>query len=542
MRQRTNKRMAETVARRRSPVRPTALRVPGLVLSLAIVTTLLVTACSRDTIATPDVALTTCRLKGIETAMRCGTLTVAEDRDAATGSGGSGGRTIAIGFAVMPALARKAESAAVFVFAGGPGQAATDIAGRVLPLFARLNRDRDIVFVDQRGTGRSHKLDCRAETGSQTGATGMADAFDDSTVAARVAQCAARLSIDADLTRYTTRIAMKDIDDVRARLGYPRIDVWGASYGTRAALEYLRQFPTRVRTMTLDGVAPSSQKLPLSFGVDTDAAVVDLVAACAQDTVCHAHYPKLGTDIDKLFARLGRAPIETDVTDPVTGVRQHVVVTLSGMASLLRTPLYTSLTASLLPAALDHAAHGDFDALAALTFTVAGGVEDGIALGMHLSVVCAEDVASITDAELAAMRVEATHSVVDGKPNPFASLFVDQYRRMCAHWPVARRPDPVEVVHSDVPMLLLSGGIDPATPPRYADTVARTLTHARNVVAPQIGHGVSLQGCAPDLIERFVRSADPLSVDGGCLRNIPRPAFFTALVDGPRAAPVPAVP
>ncbi len=481
------------------------------------------------------VAFESCRLKGVEYALRCASIDVPEDRAAAAGPHA---RRIAIRVAVVPALASKPEPDAVFVVAGGPGQAATDVAALVVPMLSKLNRSRDLVFVDQRGTGGSNALSC----GEETAGDGLADAFDPDRsggVGTRAAHCAARLAAKADLRFYTTPIAMQDLDAVRARLGYPTIDLWAASYGTRAALEYARQFPDRIRTMTLDGVAPAWRKLPLAFGVDTHAAIVAIVAACAHDADCAKRHPHLGEDIASLFAKLSAGPVRADVTNPVTGRRETVAIAASGFAQMLRVPLYTGLTAALLPAAVDAALHDDFDALAALGFTIASGIDDHLALGMHLSVVCSEDVAAISDADVAAAHAEAARSVVDGRPNPFATMFVDQYRQLCASWPRGTVPaayfEPLTgKPGANVPTLLLSGGIDPATPPADAAVVAKTLTHARHLVAPNIGHGVSINGCAPDLIERFVRTADPSAIDGACLAAIPRPPFFAPIDDGPR--------
>ena len=499
-------------------------------------------ACSdevrRGAAGSADIAFQPCRLKGVETELRCATLQVAEDRDA-----GSAGRGIPLHVAVMPALARQPETDAVFVFAGGPGQAATDVAGTIYPLFAKLNRDRDIVFVDQRGTGGSNRLSCSRETAGG----GMPDAFDANALDRRIAACAARLGKQADLTRYTTSIAVQDIDEVRARLGYARINLWGGSYGTRAALEYLRQFPDRVRTMTLDGVVPASVKLPLSFGVDTYAAVAALLADCARDPACAARYPTLAADIDALFAKLAAGPIDIDVEHPVTGKKEHVHLSRTGLASLLRTPLYSGLTASLLPAAIEDATHGDYGVLAALSVTVGSGLEENLALGMHLSVLCSEDVPAITAADLDAARAEALRSVVNGKPDPFALSYYTQYQHLCAQWPkgappaafyasLAGRPG------ADVPTLLLSGGIDPATPPPHATAVEHELTHARHLIAPHVGHGVSLQGCAPELIERFIKRADVSTIDGECLKTIPRPLYFSPVVEVRRDRDAEAVP
>lgn len=498
--------------------------------------------CSREAdrsgVPAADLAFSSCRLKGLEIALRCATIEVAEDRE-----GDANGRKIPIRFAVIPALARQPEPDAIFVFAGGPGQAATEAAGQIYPLFAKLNRERDIVLVDQRGTGASNRLSCAPETAAES----ISDAFDAASSDRRIAACATRLGQRADLTRYITSIAVQDIDDVRGKLGYPRINLWGASYGTRAALEYLRQFPDRVRTMTLDGVAPASQKLPLSFGVDTHAAIVGLVADCARETACATRYPTLAADIDALFVKLDAGPVEVDVTHPVTGKKEHVKLTRMGLASLLRTPLYIGLTASLLPAAIEHASRGDFSTLAALGITVGSGLEDSIALGMHLSVLCSEDMLAITAEDLDAARAEGEKSAIDGRPDPFALIYHEQYQRLCARWPTRRPPAAYYASMAgqpgaDVPTLLLSGGIDPATPPAHATTVAQSLGRARHLIAPHVGHGVSLQGCAPDLIERFIKTADATSLDAKCLETIPRPLFFAPIVKARRDGDATTVP
>ena len=499
-----------------------------------------IAACSRgdDAANQPaDVVLSACRLKGVEIELRCATIDVPENRDAPAG------RRIPIRFAVIPALARQPEPDPVFVIAGGPGQAATDVAGAVYPLFAKLNRDRDIVLVDQRGTGGSNRLSCGAEGGGGR----LADAFEANEVDRRLAACATRLAKQADLTQYGTPIAVRDLDEIRAHLGYRRINLWGASYGTRVALEYARQFPDRLRTMTLDGVAPAWQKLPLSFGVDTHAAVTGLVADCAKDKACATRYPSLATDIAALFARLDAGPLAIEVVHPVTGRREPVRLTPIGLASLLRTPLYVGLTASLVPAAVEKASKGDWSSLAALSVTVGGSLEEDIALGMHLSIVCSEDFQAITAADLDAARAEAAKSVVDGRPDPFALLYQVQYQRLCAKWPMHPLVDAYYAPLTGrpgaaVPTLLLSGGIDPATPPNHATEVEGTLTRVRHLVAPHVGHGLSMQGCAPRLVERFVKSADPTSIDSQCLADIPRPSFYIPLVEAARSGEGAAVP
>ena len=512
-----------------------AERIGRLAFASIFAATLILSGCARESATQQALrALTPCRLKGVEIEVRCGVLQVPERREPlrdASADKSVATRTIPIRFAVIPSVARNREPDPIFILAGGPGQAATEIAGQVLPLFARLNKNRDLVFIDQRGTGGSHPLVC--ESAAKRGEKGrLSEALDPAADEARIAACATRLSATSDLTQYTTSAAMQDLDAVRAKLGYKRVNLWGASYGTRAALEYLRQFPDHVRTATLDGVAPAAMKLPLSFAFDTHVAVWRLTDDCAHDAACAKAYPDLSAAIERVFARLDAGPIVATLSHPLNGRIETAKITREVFTTMLRTPLYSSTTASLVPLGVAKLAHDDFSTLAALTMFLSTGLTDQIAIGMHLSVICAEDMADIATADLEAARREAAASAFDGKPNRFVGIFYDQYRRLCAKWPAGRAPQAFfEPVRSDVPVLLLSGGIDPATPPRHAVEVAQTLANVRHLVAPNVGHGVSTAGCAPDLIEKFIRSADPKALDGKCLKDIPRPSFVDAIVE-----------
>jgi pimeloyl-ACP methyl ester carboxylesterase len=198
------------------------------------------------------IALADCRLPGLERPARCGSHEVWEDR------AGKQGRRISIKVAVIPARRRGAEPDPLVVLAGGPGQGAVALAPQVAPLFSRLNDSRDIVLIDQRGTGGSHALDCEPEKGAS-----LQSVFEDAMPEKMVRDCLAKL--DADPRHYATPSAVADLDEVLGALGYASVNLWGGSYGTRVALELMRRHPARVRTATLDGVAPAGMKLPLSF-------------------------------------------------------------------------------------------------------------------------------------------------------------------------------------------------------------------------------------------------------------------------------------
>ncbi len=446
--------------------------------------------------------LAECRLPGLDRAALCGSHEVWEDRE------GRKGRRIALKVAVLPARRRGAEPDPIVVLAGGPGQGAIALAPQVAPLFTRLNDSRDIVLVDQRGTGQSHPLDCKADEEPTLQAL-----FEDSLPEKMVLECLGKL--DADPRHYATPTAVADLDEVLGALGYASVNLWGGSYGTRVALELMRRLPARVRTATLDGVAPSDMKLPLSFVADGEAAFEKLLADCAGEPGCRAAYPDLRRDLDALRARLARSPARAQIGDPVTGEAHAVRVTENVLLSGLFRPLYAPEIASLLPFAITRAAGGDFNPLLAQNLEFTNGLEKNLSVGMHLSVVCSEDVPRITPADL-----EATSRAFFGR------ALVDDFLRACAHWPRATLPaDFHEPVRSTAPVLILSGGIDPATPPRLGEKVLATLPNGRHAVAPRLSHGVSAQGCAPRLIEKFVREADARSLDVSCLERLPRPFF-----------------
>jgi len=463
-----------------------------------------VLAAAASTTAAPSEP---CRLKGIDREVRCGKVSVAEDPDRPDG------RRIEVHYAVVPALARVRSFEPVFVFAGGPGQSARHVAGQVQALFARLNARRDIVYVDQRGTGASNALACERE--GEPGAS-LAETLDAQRRSARTRACLRRLGAEHDLRQYATWIAVRDIDAVRAALGYDRVNLWGASYGTRAALEYLRQYPQRVRSAVLDGVAPPDMALPASFGIDAQASLDGLVAACAKDPACNVRYPALGAAIERLLARVDAGGLKTAVTHPLTGQAEDVRLDRATLASVLRVPLYSPPLAALLPYALAEASRDNLTPLLAVAASMTSSVAENFAEGMHFAVVCSEDLPRVDSAARAA--VAATR---------FGDSFIRVYDETCAALP--RREVPAafyRLSDADVPVLVLSGGADPATPPRHGARVAQGLKRATHGVAPHLAHGVSMHGCAPELVAGFIREAGTAGLDLDCLNRLPAPKFF----------------
>jgi pimeloyl-ACP methyl ester carboxylesterase len=465
---------------------------PAVAVLLAIASAAWLAACFPGSAPPPAIALVTCRLPGVDAAAQC--------------------RKISLNVAVVPARLRAKEPDPIVIFAGGPGQGAVSLASQVMPLFTKLNDTRDIVFLDQRGTGQSNPLDCEDDEEQPLQAL-----FEDAIPERVVAKCAGAL--DADPRLYLSTIAVADLEEVRSALGYPKLNLWGGSYGTRMALEYLRRHGDRVRSLVLDGVAPPNMKLPLSFVADGEAALKRLLEACDAEVLCRRTYPDLSDTIRKLRLELARRPAHVSIQDPRTGERETINVTENVFLSGLFRPLYVAELASLLPFGVFAASHGDFNPMLAQNLEFADDISENLALGMHLSVICAEDIPRITPEDLAAVSGSF-----------FGRALVDDFLRACKVWPRGKVPaDFYEPVRSDVPTLILSGGIDPATPPRHGDQVAATLPNARHFIAPQLGHGVSSHGCAPRLIEAFVRKGDAQALDGKCLERIPRPLFVLPL-------------
>jgi pimeloyl-ACP methyl ester carboxylesterase len=456
---------------------------------IALAAGFLLASCSPGSEVAPAViALEACRLPGVDTAARCATYEVWEDR------GAKAGRRIKLELAVIPARRRARDADPIVVLAGGPGQGAVSLASQVMPLFQRLNDSRDVVLVDQRGTGGSHPLDCDDDTEQPLQAL-----FEDSLPEGLIRRCLATL--DADPRQYVTSIAIEDLDE------------------ERAALEYLRRHGDHVRSVVLDGVAPATMKLPLSFVDDGEAALQRLLEACAKEERCGRVYPDLPRTIASVRAQLERRPATAAIQDPRTGERETIRVNENVFLSGIFRPLYVAELASLLPFGIAAAAQGDFNPLLAQNLEFADDVSENLSIGMHLAVVCAEDIPRITPQDMA--KVSASF---------FGRALVDDFIKACRIWPHGSVPaDYYDPVRSDAPVLILSGGIDPATPPRHGEQVAATLPNARHFVAPQLGHGVSLHGCAPRLIESFVRAASAQDLDGKCLERIPRPLFMLPL-------------
>lgn len=428
------------------------------------------------------------------------------------------GVTIDVHFVVVAALARRKLPDPVFFLAGGPGQSAIQVAPAVMARLRRLNYRRDLVFVDLRGTGRSAPLECANDSQAT-----LAQSLDLARQDTLLAQCLKQLQAlpYGDLRFFATHLAVQDVDAVRSMLGARQINLMGASYGTRVVLEYQRQFAEHVRRAVIDGVAPPDMSLPQSAAIDNSAALRSLLLACQKEASCQARFAHLESDLNTLLQSL---PRNVTVAHPLSGQPQQVRVERETVMAALRGPLYVPAMAAGLPLAITQAAQGRFEGLLALGRQLTPRGPQRLALGLHLSVICSEDaLGTPVPREVGAMDL--------------GSELGQFYRRACEHWPRAAVPSAFyRIGVSAAPVLLLSGGLDPVTPPRHAERVAQALgSKARHVVVPNAGHGVLSLGCMGDVLFRFfdaVQDSEALATDTSCAAALVRPTTFLPLVPG----------
>lgn len=442
----------------------------------------------------------------------CGTLTVPENPAAPEG------RKIGLRVARVAAINRRKAPDALFILAGGPGMAATTMYAGTAPAFARIQRNRDIVLVDQRGTGGSNVLNCEFDDDALMRAT-------PAEVEAEGQRCLESLSRRADVAYYTTSVAVQDLDRVRAALGYERIDLYGGSYGTRVAEHYLRRFPAHTRAVILDGVVAPEQVLGPEIALDAEHALVEVLDRCARDTACAIRFGNPIETYHELFAALQSRPVSVDFMDPTTGQRAKLDFGLLQLATVLRLSTYTSEQAAVLPLIL-HAARraGNFAPLAGQFMLMVRSYGDALAYGMHNSVVCTEDVPFYTPENIDRAALARTF---------LGTSQVDALQSLCHGWPRGPMdPDLHAPLNSNVPVLLLSGGNDPVTPPAGAEQTRAGLKNSVHVVLEGLGHGQLGAPCVDRVMAQFIERGSVDGLDVSCTKRV-KPAPFFLSASGP---------
>ncbi len=462
-----------------------------------------------QTITQGRMKLVPCNLPNLTQLARCGKYEVFEDRAAARG------RKIALNILVLPASGQKPATDPLFFIAGGPGQSAVKVVTDGGDFLGDISHDRDIVFVDQRGTGESNPLNCNL-LGDRNDMRGY---FADPSTIDVLAKCKVDLEKVANLALYTTPIAMDDLDDVRAALGYDKINLYGGSYGTNAALVYVRQHPDRVRSIVLKGVAPTDFKMPLSFSKGLQNAMDRLIEDCAVDATCHKTFPNLKSEFLEVLVKLEKSPVTVDVLNVVTNEPQQITMGRAAFADHLRLMLYVPDLTSLLPLLIHHAYEGDFAPFAAYGFILTRQIDPQVSRGMQLSVVCAEHIPFITEADIT-RETAGTY---------YGDVRIRSFQEACKTWPSVKAPASfVSPVKSSVPVLIISGEVDPVTPAYIAAEAAKGLPNSKQVVIHNGTH-LTESPCIMKLITEFISTGNATGLDISCANEIKRPPFIYQL-------------
>lgn len=426
---------------------------------------------------------------------QCGSLSVPENPSDPQG------RKISLNIAVIAAIKRNPEPDPLFILAGGPGQAVTEVAPVLYNTLYRVHEERDIVLVDQRGTGKSNPLRC-IDPEDETLA--------DEQVIALLKECPQKL--DADLKYYTTDIAMQDLDHVRAALGYPSINLYGVSYGTRAALVYLKLFPDRVRSIVLDAVVDPAFILNQDTAQDGQRALDLFFARCAADQTCHSTFPNLKSEFEALLKKVEETPLKLTIAHPVTGRPLELTLDRKTLTDIIFNTLYVPDLVAMLPLAIHQAAtEENYAPLITQSYIANAGIYDG----MFYAVTCTEDAPLLSPKK------------ADPQEGSLFTEMAKTFLEVCAAWPQGQPPQVVHApVSSNVPLLMLSGEADPVTPPWHAEQFAQSLDNDLHLIFKDMGHGNSSNQCATRIIDQFIEQASISNIETDCVEQVEPPPFF----------------
>lgn len=412
--------------------------------------------------------------------------------------------------AVVPALSLEPEPDPLVPIAGGPGQASVAFYAAWATAFERVRRDRDILLLDQRGTGESAAMTCDIDDDLLGGQ------YSTEQTLRATRECLETLPFDPRF--FTTSVAVSDLEALRIALGYGPLNLYGISYGSRVAQHFARRYPNSTRTVILDGVVPPQIALGPEIATESQLAIARVLDRCAADPDCGERFATVRQDFLDLRLRLAGFPVTINMPNPLTGRVDVVDFGSEQLGIAIRLLLYSPRGIALLPLLINEAAHGNYAPLAAQFQMAVAALTDSLSLGMHNAVVCTEDVPFIVDASLDHDAIAASY---------LGPLQIEALQTMCSIWPAGPIDADFKVpLATDIPFLLLSGDADPITPSRYARMAAVDLQKAWLLTSPNQGHGQAVVGCVPRLISEFVASMSLQDADTACVEDSFAMPFF----------------
>ena len=417
---------------------------------------------------------------------------------------------IALRVALVPALSLEPETDPLVAIAGGPGQGSIEFYAAYAQAFEKVRRKRDILLLDQRGTGQSATMDCEISDELIEGQFSIEQTIEETR------SCLAALPHDPRY--FTTSVAVQDLEALRVALDIPQLNLYGVSYGTRVVQHFLRRYPAATRTVVLDGVVPPEIALGPVIAIEAQRALDAIFERCVEDAACNQRFPDIRSEFASLRQALSARPASLDLPNPLTGRMQQATFGAGELAGAIRMLSYHPNTVALIPLLVHEAANGNLAPLAAQFLMIAESMSDALSLGMHNAVVCTEDVPYIDEDAISRDALEQTY---------IGPLQTDALQAICSIWPRGIIDDDFKTaLVSDKPALLLSGEADPITPPRYADALAATLGNVKHLTGVRQGHGQIMRGCMPDIVARFVDNASINGLDDDCYARVFAMPFF----------------
>lgn len=408
---------------------------------------------------------TSCVTKVVGHVTQCGTVLVPESPGAK--------ETIALAVARVFSNDPNPQADPIVYLEGGPGGPSVINIDHAYPYLAQVAPDRDFIFVDQRGIGRSRPQLACSERGETLDA---------------LARCHERLSEKADLSAYNTINNATDIELVRQAFGYDEWNLYGISYGTRLGLTIMRDYPEGVRSAVLDSVVPLQVDLLGEVGINGYRAFQLVFEACAEDERCARRYPDAMQVFMQLLEDLNEEPGGTD--GDING---------DVFAQLVFQLIYAPQGVEIIPLLVEAATQGNFEYFEELEEGVA---RPGFAFGMHLSLHCAEEI-PFSSAE--AMD-DFDAQIPDVLRPPLSGA---AYLSYCDQWPVSEAPSSEnEAAESDIRALVMGGHFDPITPPSYAEAAANFLSNSQYFYMETESHGASLGQCGLSMVKSFFTDPD----------------------------------
>jgi pimeloyl-ACP methyl ester carboxylesterase len=473
-------------------------------------------ALAQPAASSSGIALGDCRIRaGVgypSIKARCGTFQRPEDPS------NPDSPLLSLRVAIVPALSLEPAPDPLVPIAGGPGQSTIQFYAGYARAFEKIRRKRDILLIDQRGTGESASMDCEVGEEVSEGQFSIQQTIEETR------KCLAALPYDPRF--FTTSIAVQDLEALRVALGIPQLNLYGVSYGSRVAQHYLRRYPGSTRSVILDGVVPPAVALGPNIAIEAQKALDAIFTRCAESAACNERFPDIRDQFAALKKTLAEQPVSLQLPDPLSGELRETSFGDGELAAAIRLLSYHPNSVALIPLLVHEAAMGNYAPLTAQFLMIADSMEDALSLGMHNAVVCAEDVPFIDKNAISREQLEQTY---------IGPLQEEALEAICSIWPRGVIDDDFKLpVSSDVPVLLLSGEADPITPPYFADQVAATLGNARHLTGAQQGHGQAMRGCMPDILGRFVESASINDLGEACFGRVFAMPFF---LDFPGPAP-----